>query len=98
MMIGLLLLLLPPVVYLASLSFSRKFEPSLRWLYRIVGAIIVFCGSATSYYFAAYTGDQGGIAAFFFQLFVIAAFTLFVAVLLAINWLMRKGKQKNSGA
>lgn len=96
MLTGSLLLLVPPVAYLATLPVFRKCDPLVRWLYRIGGAIIVFGGGATSYYFAAYTGDQGGIAAFFFQLLVIAAFVLFVTVFLAINWLMRKREQRSS--
>ena len=97
MITGLLLLFAPAVAYLVSLPVSQRFTPFLRWSFRIVGGIVVFGGSSISLYFAAYTGDQGGIAAFFFQLFVIAAFALFAAVFFAIHWSMRKRSQKPSG-
>ena len=71
MIIGLLMLLMPTAIYLATLPFSRRLKPALCLLYRIVGGIIVLAGSSTSFYFAAYTGDQGGIAAFYFQIVVI---------------------------
>jgi len=90
MIIGLLMLLVPTAIFLATFPLSRRLKPGLCQLYRIVGGIIVFAGSATSLYFAAYTGDQGGIAAFYFQIVVISAYVLFSVVLVTANWLMRK--------
>ncbi|MBK5969486.1 hypothetical protein CCR91_12095 [Thiorhodovibrio winogradskyi] len=94
MIVGLLMLLLPVLVYLATFPVSRRLRPSIRLVYRILGGILVFVGSATSLYFAAYTGDQGGIAAFFFQIVVISTYVLFSIVLVVANWLMRKQEKK----
>lgn len=90
MLIGLLMLLAPTVIYLATFRLSRKLKPGFRRWYRVVGGVIVLGGSATSFYFAAYTGDQGGIAAYFFQMAVILAYASFSSVLVTINWLTRK--------
>ncbi len=90
MLIGLLMLLISTAIYLATLPFSRRLKSGLCLLYRIVGGIIVLAGSSTSFYFAAYTGDQGGIAAFYFQIVVIMVYVLFSVVLVIANWLMRK--------
>ena len=90
MIIGLLMLLAPSVIYLATFPLSRKLKSGFRRWYRVVGGIIVLGGSATSYYFAAYTGDQGGIAAYFFQLAVILAYASFSAVLVTADWLTRR--------
>lgn len=90
MLIGLLMLLAPTVIYVAIFPLSRKLKPGFRQWYRVVGGIIVLIGSATSYYFAAYTGDQGGIAAYFFQMAVILAYASFSAVLVTADWLTRR--------
>ncbi len=84
------MLLVPAAIYLATFPFSRRLMPRLCQLYRILGGIIVLAGSATSCYFAAYTGDQGGIAAFYFQIVVILVYVLFSVVLLSANCLMRR--------
>ncbi|OQK17824.1 hypothetical protein AU255_08165 [Methyloprofundus sedimenti] len=88
MIIGLLMLIMPTAIYLATYPLSHRLKPRLRQLYRIVGGIIVFAGSASSFYFAFYTGDQGGIAAFYFQIVVILAYVLFSVVLVTANWLV----------
>ena len=90
MLIGLLMLLAPTIIYVATFPLSRKLKPGFRRWYRVVGGIIVLAGSATSYYFAAYTGDQGGIAAYFFQTVVILAYASFSAVLVTADWLTRR--------
>jgi hypothetical protein len=90
MIIGVLLLLIPNVIFFATLSASRRLKPKLRLLYLIVGGTIVILGTFFSMYLAAYTGDQGGIGAFFFQIMVIAVYLLFSAILVAINWLLNK--------
>ena len=96
MFIGLLMLLVPPVIYFATYPVSKRFTPLLRSLYRIVGGIIVLGGSATSYYFAAYTGDQGGIAAYFFQIAVILTYVIFSVILIILNWILCiKKRNKN---
>jgi hypothetical protein len=87
-LIGLLLLFLPMVFYLVSIPFTRKLKPGLRKLYLIAGGIIVFAGSACSVYFAGYTGDQGGIAAFYFQLLVILLYVSFSVFVIAANWVL----------
>ena len=58
----------------------------------------MFTGSATSFYFAAHTGDQGGIAAFYFQMAVLFAFAIFSVVLVIANWLMRKLELRKHGS
>jgi hypothetical protein len=94
MLIGLLLLLMPSVVFLVTLPISRKFEPKLCMLYRIVGGIIVIPGSALSYYLAAYTGDQGGIGAFYFQLTLIIIYVVFSVLLIILNLFLHKKASK----
>jgi hypothetical protein len=59
--------------------------------------MIVLAGSATSFYFAAYTGDQGGVAAFFFQMGVILVYVLFSVVLVTVNCLIRKLELRKYG-
>jgi hypothetical protein len=90
MLIGLLMLLGPVVVFLVTLPFLRWFEPTIRKVYQIAGGLLVFLGSGTSFYFAAYTGDQGGIAAYFFQMTVIAVYIVFSIVLVILNWSLRR--------
>lgn len=45
-------------------------------------------------YFAAYTSDQGGITAFYFQIAVIVVYLLFLSILLAATWLIHKREQR----
>ena len=90
MLIGLLMLFLPIAIYLATFPVARKLNPRLCKLYRIIGGIIVLAGGATSVYFAAYTGDQGGIAAFYFQVSVILVYLSFSILLVTTNWLFRE--------
>jgi hypothetical protein len=90
MIIGLLMLLVPTAIYLTTFPLSRKLKPGFRQWYRVVGGIIVLAGSATSFYFAAYTGDQGGITAFYFQIVVILVYVSFSALLVTASWLTRK--------
>lgn len=66
------------VLYVLSLTWRRRLTGRLRLFYLILGAIIVLGGSSVSLYFAMYSGEQGGIAAFLFQLFVIATYLIFV--------------------
>ena len=84
------MLLLPAAIFLATLPVSRRLQPKLRVLYRLVGGIIVIAGSAFSLYLAAYTGDQGGIGAYFFQMAVIFAYVAFSFSLVVLNWLLNK--------
>ncbi len=92
------MLLVPTAIYLATFPISRRLKPRLCLLYRIVGGIIVLAGSATSLYFAAFTGDQGGIAAFYFQLVVIFTYVLLSVVLVTINWFVRKLELRSFGS
>ena len=92
-MIGLLLLVLPIAVYGGTFFLAKKL--SLEWCrwYRIIGALLVFGGSGVSVYFAGYSGDQGGIAAFYFQLLVMASYLLFSGVILIGNWFFQSRQQ-----
>ncbi len=94
MLIGLLMLLGPIVIFIISIPYSKWLVPNLRKVYLIVGTILVFLGSGTSLYFAAYTGDQGGIAAYFFQMAVIAAYVLSSVFLAILNWYLRLRNSK----
>ena len=69
-------------------GFAWLLLPVLRKAYRLLGGIVVFLGSGVSYYFAAYTGDQGGIAAYFFQMAVIAAYVVLSVSIVAVNWVL----------
>lgn len=91
MFIGLLLLLLPVVVYIATFSLSCRLKQKLCILYRVGAGIIAMAGTSFSVYLAAYSGDQGGIAAYFFQLAVIGFYALFSVTLLVINYLLKPG-------
>jgi len=97
MIIGILMLLVPTAVFLGTLPLSRRLKPRLRQLYRIVGGTVVIAGSGTSLYFAAYSGDQGGIAAFFFQTAVIVCYALFSLVVIITNGLMRSLERRRYG-
>ena len=94
MLIGLLMLLGPVVVFLITLPYLRWFEPKLRKVYQIAGGLLVFLGSGTSFYFAAYTGDQGGIAAYLLQMTVIAVYIVFSVILAILNWSLYLGNSR----
>ena len=98
MVVGLLMLIAPSVIFLITLPASRRLKPLLRWLYRIVGGVIVIAGSIFSLYLAAYTGDQGGIGAFFFQIAVIVVYVLFSVLLVAIHWFAHGRGQQRHGS
>lgn len=95
MLIGTSMLLVPIIVYLATLRLSRRLKPVPGLLYRTLGGIVVFSGGAISLYLAAYTGDQGGIAAFFFQIAVIVTYALLSTVLVIASWFMEKRESAN---
>lgn len=88
MLVGLMLLLVPAVVFVISIPFSNRLQPTLRKVYRIFGGLIVFLGSGFSLYLASYTGDQGGIAAYFFQIAVILLYAALAVFLIILNWLI----------
>ena len=90
MLIAAFMLLTPIVIYIASFVPARRLSPGLCKLYRFVGAVLVMGGGATSYYFAMYTGDQGGIAAFYFQLLVISVYLAFAIGVLIANVLRKR--------
>lgn len=89
MLIGLLMILVPLVVYVITIPLSGRLNPGLRKTYRVIGGIVVFLGSGVSIYFAAYTGDQGGIAAFYFQILVILVYAAFSLSVVIVNWILR---------
>lgn len=88
MLIGLLMLLLPGVVFVLTIPFSGRLKPGVRAVYRYAGGIVVFLGSGISFYLASYTGDQGGIAAFFFQIAVISVYAILSISLVVLNWFL----------
>lgn len=94
MIIGLLMLLGPVVVFAISLRYSRLLRPNLRKVYRMVGGLVVIICSGISFCFAAYTGDQGGIAAYFFQMLVIAVYLVFSMTLVLVNWLFNRNNSR----
>jgi hypothetical protein len=95
MLIGLLMLLLPSAVFILTLPFSGRLKPGLRKVYRFVGGIVVFLGSGISFYFASYTGDQGGITAFFFQIAVIFVYAVLSISLVILNGFSNARESKN---
>ncbi len=86
MLVGVLMVVAPILVYVVSFPLSRRLRPALRRTYRIVGGLIVVFGGATSLYLASYTGDQGGVAAFFFQSTVILVYVAFSVTVAVLNW------------
>ena len=90
MLIGALLLFLPSVIFLISIPMSLKLIIKLRRIYLIIGSAIVFSGSGLSLYFAAYTGDQGGVTALFLQLLVIFIYMFFSLSICIFNWFESK--------
>lgn len=89
MLIGLLMILVPVVIYVLSIPLSRRLKPGLRKTYLVVGGMVVFLGGGISIYFASYTGDQGGIAAFYFQILVILAYAALTLSIVIVNWILR---------
>jgi hypothetical protein len=89
MFIGITLLLLPAALFISTLPLTRRLQPNLRKLYWLVGGITTFFGSSVSLYFAMYTGDQGGISAFYFQIFVIFFYGFFVVFITIISWILK---------
>ncbi|WP_417616079.1 hypothetical protein [Oceanisphaera sp.] len=97
MLIALLLLLAPVVFFLFSLPVSGRLRPSLRLIYRLLGGMLVFIGSAASLYFAAYSGDQGGITAFYLQIAVIMAYALLSLLVIIIHLLWPSASNRHNG-
>jgi len=93
MVIGFLMLIVPITIYIVSFPFARKLRPKVCLLYRIVGGLVVFCGSSVSLYFAAYAGDQGGIGAYLFQITVIVVYIVFSVIILIANYFFLKRDQ-----
>lgn len=89
MLIGLLMILVPCAVFVLTLPLSRRLKTALRWAYLLLGGIVVFLGSCVSIYLASYTGDQGGIAAFYFQILVILVYAALSLSLVILNWILR---------
>ena len=89
MMTGLLMLAAPAVLYFVAWPLSGRFRPGLRLAFRFVAALVAFPGSGMSVYLAAYTGDQGGIAAFYFQAGVIILFLLVLIIFFLLHRLWR---------
>lgn len=86
MLIGLLMIVVPVAIFLATISLSKRLKPVLRKAYLFLGGIVVFLGGGVSVYFASFTGDQGGIAAFYFQILVILVYATLSLSLVIINW------------
>ncbi|MGI9271450.1 MAG: hypothetical protein ACR2QT_06725 [Woeseiaceae bacterium] len=88
MLIGLLMIVAPAAVFVLSIPLTSRFKPMLRKVYLIVAGVVVFLGSGVSIYLASYTGDQGGIAAYFFQILVIFVYAAFSVALAILNWIL----------
>jgi hypothetical protein len=95
-MLGILMLIAPVTLFVLSIPLSARLTSGLRRFYLIFGAIVVFIGSGTSFYFASYSGDQGGIAAYFFQTGVIFVYLLLLIAVVGIS-LVVKLRSKRSG-
>lgn len=96
MLVGLFMILGPGAIFVLTLPLSGRLRPKLRAVYRFAGGIVVFLGSGISFYFASYTGDQGGIAAFFFQIAVILVYAVLSGSLVILNWYLNtRGHEKS---
>lgn len=85
MIYGIGLILLPIVLFLASFPLWRKLPTTLKKFYGWTCAVALIGGGFTTIYIASYSGEQGGITAFFFQLGVIFIYLALTAgVLLAV--------------
>jgi hypothetical protein len=91
---GLLMLVTPGVIFLITFPLSGRLKPGIRKVYRILGGTVVFLGSGISLYLASYTGDQGGIAAYFFQIAVILVYLVLWISLFGLNWLLITGESR----
>ena len=87
--------MLPIVVYGSTFVVASKLLPGFCGWYRMIGATLVFGGGGVSVYFAGYTGDQGGIAAFYFQVLVVIVYLLFSGMILIGNGLMQRRLRSN---
>lgn len=96
MLIGLAMIFVPIIVFIVTLPYSSRLGPSLRLVYRIVGAMIVFIGGAVTVYLASYTGDQGSIAAYYFQIGVISVYTALSVSIVVLNSLRRTAGSRKS--
>lgn len=88
MFIGLLMILVPCAVFVLTLPLSRRLKPGLRKAYLLLGGIVVFLGGGVSVYLASYAGDQGGIAAFYFQILVILVYAALSLSFVILNWIL----------
>lgn len=84
------------MVFILTLPYSSRLKPSLCAAYRLFGGIVVFLGSGVSVYLASYTGDQGGIAAYFFQILVILVYAALSITLVILNWFLSAKGSSNS--
>ncbi|GHA15109.1 hypothetical protein [Oceanisphaera arctica] len=66
-------------------------------MYRLLGGILVFVGSAASIYFAAYSGDQGGITPFYLQIAVVLAYAPLSVSLIIIHLLWQWASSRHHG-
>ena len=88
MLVGLSMLLVPAAVYVLTFPLSGRLMRGLRIAYRIVGGVVVCVGSGIAFYLAWYGGEQGGIAAYFFQKAVILVYAAFSLLIVILNWLL----------
>lgn len=96
MLIGMLMILVPCAIYILTLPLSGRLIPGLRKAYRVVGGLIVILGGGISFYLAWYAGDQGGIAAYFFQKAVILIYVAFSISLAVLNWFLRARRSETT--
>jgi len=97
MLIGLLMILAPCAIFVLSLPLSKRLKPGLCKAYRILGGLVVFLGGGITFYLASYTGDQGGIAAFFFQIIMILVYAALSLTLVILNWILPDRESGKTG-
>lgn len=85
-----LILLAPVVLYLLSLPLSVRLPAVLRTVYRLAGAGLVFPAAAAAVYFAGYSGEQGGVPAYFVQLAALISLILLMAAIGLAHWVKRR--------
>ena len=90
------MILVPGIVYVLTYPLSGRLRPSLRMAYRTIGGLVVFVGGGFAFYLAWYTGEQGGIAAFFLQKAVILTYTTFSFAVVVVNWFLRARRSGTS--
>lgn len=96
MLMGMLMILAPVVVYVLTFPSSHYLGPGPRIAYRILGGLVVFPGGGITLYLASFTGDQGGIAAYFFQMAVILVYVVISLSLVILDRILRAAESRDT--